>query len=108
MFRILIAVILLLSQMPIFAYAKCTSGGTYYLKGYFEDANNTPVTGKSLSEVRFYIYYDDGTSATGNNSGSVISSSATTERVTTSLFLFIFRLRLLPGLVCMIFVISSH
>lgn len=63
--KILIAALILL--LPALAQAKCVNGTSYVLKGYFENSNNDPVTGKTLSEVKFDLFYDDGTSSTGNN-----------------------------------------
>ncbi len=64
-FKVFLVVCMLSVCVP--AWGKCVNGVTYALKGYMEDVNNIPQTGKTLTEVKFDIFYDDGTSSIGNN-----------------------------------------
>lgn len=54
-------------MFPFAAHGKCVSGVNYVLKGYFEDSGNNAVVGKTLTDVKFDVFYDDGTSSVGNS-----------------------------------------
>ena len=65
--KVILAMLMLLALTPGSALAKCANSGSYVLKGYMESDAGVPTTGKTLSEVLFDIFYDDGsTASTGN------------------------------------------
>jgi hypothetical protein len=67
--KIFIALLLILA-LPMGISAKCVNSTSYTLKGYMEDASNDPVTSKTLSTVKFDVFYDDGTTASTDNSAT--------------------------------------